>query len=117
MRAQGYLLSTKDLMTLDSLVQLREAGVASLKLEGRLKRPEYVYAVTSAYRRALDLLDAYDDYAPDEETREELMQVFNRGGFTRGYGPGLIDRELMSRERPNHQGVPVGSSPRRAGWR
>lgn len=107
-RAQGYLLSTKDLMTLDSLVQLREAGVASLKLEGRLKRPEYVYAVTSAYRRALDLLDAYDDYAPDEETREELMQVFNRGGFTRGYGPGLIDRELMSRERPNHQGVPVG---------
>lgn len=107
-RAQGYLLSTKDLMTLDSLVQLREAGVASLKLEGRLKRPEYVYAVTSAYRRALDLLDAYDDYAPDEETREELMQVFNRGGFTRGYGSGLIDRELMSRERPNHQGVPVG---------
>ena len=107
-RAQGYLLSTKDLMTLDSLVRLREAGIASLKLEGRLKRPEYVYAVTSAYRRALDLLDAYDDYAPDEETREELMQVFNRGGFTRGYGPGLIDRELMSRERPNHQGVPVG---------
>ena len=107
-RAQGYLLSTKDLMTLDSLVRLREAGIASLKLEGRLKRPEYVYAVTSAYRRALDLLEAYGDYAPDEETREELMQVFNRGGFTRGYGPGLIDRELMSRERPNHQGVPVG---------
>ena len=45
------------------------------------------------------------DTAPD---RDELLAIFNRGGFTRGYGPGLIDRELMSRERPNHQGVPVG---------
>lgn len=107
--AEGYLLSTRDLMTLDSLSQLREAGVSSLKIEGRLKRPEYVYAVTSAYRQALDLLDAYDEYEPDEETREELMQVFNRGGFTQGYAPGLIDRELMSVKRPNHQGVPVGS--------
>ena len=107
-RAEGYLLSPKDLMTLDELAALRDAGVTSLKIEGRLKRPEYVAAVTAAYREALDLLETYGEYQPAEETREELMQVFNRGGFTRGYGPGLVDRELMSRERPNHQGVPAG---------
>ncbi len=107
-KAQGYLLSPKDLWSIDQLSGLRDAGVASLKIEGRLKRPEYVSVVTRAYRQALDILEDEGEYRPDEDTREELAQIFNRGGFTRGYGPGLNDKELMSTRRPNHQGVEAG---------
>ncbi|MBR3502935.1 MAG: U32 family peptidase [Clostridia bacterium] len=107
-KAEGFLLSPKDLWTLDCLSDLAEAGVRSLKIEGRLKRPEYVAVVTRAYREALDLLETYGEYEPEEETREALRQIFNRGGFTRGYGPGLIDQELMSHQKPNHAGSPVG---------
>ena len=106
--AQGYLLSPRDLMAIDYLGELRDAGVASLKIEGRLKRPEYVSVVTRAYREALDALEADGEYTADEAVREALRQIFNRGGFTQGYGPGLIDRELMSHKKPNHQGVQAG---------
>ena len=107
-RASGCLLSPRDLMSLEHLDDLRRAGIGCLKIEGRLKRPEYVAVVTRVYREALDLLETFGDYAPEDETREELMQIFNRGGFTQGYGPGLVDQELMSRAKPNHMGVPVG---------
>ena len=107
-KAEGCLLSPKDLWSLDHLNDLAEAGVCSLKIEGRLKRPEYVAVVTRAYREALDLLETYGEYEPEEETREALLQIFNRGGFTRGYGPGLVDQELMSPKKPNHAGAPVG---------
>ena len=104
----GYLLSTKDLMSLDHLAELCESGVTSLKIEGRLKRREYVAEVTRVYREALDLLESYGEYEPDGDAREALLQIFNRGGFTQGYGPGLIDRGLMSPGKPNHAGFPVG---------
>ena len=104
----GYLLSTKDLMSLEHLGALCESGVTSLKIEGRLKRREYVAEVTRVYREALDLLESYGEYEPDDDAREALLQIFNRGGFTQGYGPGLIDRELMSPGKPNHAGFPVG---------
>lgn len=106
-QASGYLLSTKDLMSLNGLTALRDAGVTSLKIEGRLKRPEYVAVVTKIYREALDLLESYGDYEPDEYALRELRQIFNRGGFTRGYGPGAADRELMYALRPNNVGVEV----------
>ncbi|MBQ8952974.1 MAG: U32 family peptidase, partial [Clostridia bacterium] len=107
-RAEGCLLSPKDLWSLDHLGDLAEAGVCSLKIEGRLKRPEYVAVVTRVYRQALDLLETYGEYQPEEESRESLLQIFNRGGFTQGYGPGVVDQELMSRQKPNHAGAPVG---------
>lgn len=107
-KAGGYLLSTKDLQSLGGLMQLRDAGVSSLKIEGRLKRPEYVATVTKVYREALDLLDSYDEYEPDEEALRELRQIFNRGGFTQGYGPGAVDKEIMYSLRPNHIGVEIG---------
>ena len=103
--AEGYLLSPKDLMTLDMLEEMRENGVTSLKIEGRLKRPEYVAVVTGIYRRALD-----GERITDLD-RDALKQIFNRGGFTRGYAPGVIDSQLISVARPSHWGVKVGEAP------
>lgn len=106
-KAGGYLLSTKDLMSLNGLASLRDAGVSSLKIEGRLKRPEYVAVVTKVYREALDLLDSYGEYELDEDALKDLRQIFNRGGFTQGYGPGAVDKEIMYSLRPNNIGVEV----------
>jgi len=109
---EGYLLSTRDLCALDDLPRLRRAGIASLKIEGRLKRAEYVAVTVAAYRRALDALYAGETLDTDA-LREDLRQMFNRGGFTRGYGPGMEERTLMYPQRPNHIGVPVGRATRR----
>ena len=106
--ADGYLLSTKDLCALGALDDLREAGVDSFKIEGRLKRPEYVAAVTAAYRAAIDRPAAPRDALP-------LQQMFNRGGFTRGYLHGVDDSELMFAARPNHLGVKIGGAAQ-DGW-
>lgn len=106
--ADGYLLSTKDLCALDALDDLREAGVDSFKIEGRLKRPEYVAAVTAAYRAAIDRPAAPRDALP-------LQQMFNRGGFTQGYLHGVDDSELMFSARPNHLGVKIGGAVQ-DGW-
>ena len=104
---EGFLLSTRDLCAIDSLDKLRDAGVTSLKIEGRLKRAEYVAVTVAAYRRALDALFEGREINPEAE-RANLRQMFNRGGFTRGYGPGVVESDLMYPARPNHIGVPVG---------
>ena len=104
-KAGGYLLSTRDLQSLNGLMELQEAGVSSLKIEGRLKRPEYVAVVTKVYREALDILESYGEYEPDEDAIRELQQIFNRGGFTKGYGPGAVDKDIMYSLRPNNIGV------------
>ena len=108
---EGCLLSTKDLCAIDDLARLRDAGVSSLKIEGRLKRAEYVAVTVAAYRRALDALEAGEPLDTAAE-RAEMAQMFNRGGFTRGYGPGVSERELMYPERPNHIGVGIGACER-----
>jgi len=104
----GYLLSTRDLMLIDKLPQMRDAGVYSFKLEGRMKRPEYVGVITRAYREALDAAQAHVPYHPSEKTIRDLKQVFNRGGFTEGYVMNRSNAALMSWERPNHWGIRVG---------
>ena len=106
--AEGHLLSTRDLCALDQLEDLRRAGVASFKIEGRLKRPEYVAVVTAAYRAAID-------HPGRPQDADALKQMFNRGGFTRGYLPGVEDVNLMYPDRPNHLGVSVGECIR-DGW-
>lgn len=104
----GYLLSTRDLMLIDRIPEMRDAGVYSFKLEGRMKRPEYVGVVTQAYREALDAAEAHVPYRADEKTIRALKQIFNRGGFTEGYVMGRSNAALMSWERPNHWGIRVG---------
>ena len=100
----GYLLSTRDLCAIDQLDQLAEAGVSSFKIEGRLKRPEYVSEVVRLYRSAIDHTERIDENAV-----ERLKQMFNRGGFTEGYLPGVSDVNLIYAARPNHLGVAVGT--------
>ena len=101
-------LSLRDLCLRDRLPELAAAGVASLKIEGRLKRPEYVAVVTRAYRNALDALRR-GDFAPAEaDERKALMQIFQRGGFTQGHAFGAEDAALACPERVNHGGVPLG---------
>ena len=104
-----YLLSPRDLNTSRILPELIEAGIDSFKIEGRLKRPEYVACVTRIYRGLIDryIKDPSEYFVSDDEARS-LVQVFNRG-FTAGYLTGNPRGKLMSRMRPYNRGIPVGT--------
>jgi len=104
---QGPLLSLRDLCLLDDLPVLCASGVRSIKVEGRLKSSEYVAVVTSVYRRALDAV-AQGNFRPDPAQREQLLQIFNRGGFTRGHILGAEDADLVTPDRVSHEGLPLG---------
>ncbi len=102
-------LCPKDYCTIDDLPLLLEAGVGSLKVEGRMKAPDYVYSVISAYRQQLDDVEAGRSIS--EETEHErmrrLLRSFNRG-FTDAYLKGTSGNEMMSYERSNNRGELVG---------
>lgn len=104
--AGQYLLSPKDLNTLEILPELIQAGVTSYKIEGRMKRPEYVAIVVDAYRRAIDgYLNG--DYSVNQTDLANIEQIFNRD-FTTAY---MVDRPgkmMMSDRRPNNRGVLIG---------
>ncbi len=104
----GPLISLRDLCTLDDLPALCEAGVASLKIEGRLKSPDYVAIVTSVYRHALDQIARGEFHPGDYREKEKLMQIFNRGGFTRGHVFDAEDADMITPERVSHEGLPIG---------
>ena len=106
---EGAWLSPRDLCLRDRMPELAEAGAASLKIEGRLKRPEYVYTVTKSYRRGKDGLERGGFRPADEAEREGLMQAFHRGGFMEGYAFGAEDAGVISPEEANHQGIPAGT--------
>ena len=103
-----HLLSPRDLNLSQHLPELCKAGITSLKIEGRLKRPEYVATVVRIYRDLLDrIADGAGEYTVYPEETRDLEQIFNRG-FTAGYlfqNPG---RELMSYKRPNNRGIFLG---------
>ena len=86
-RVKGDLLSPKDLCLLDRLPDLIESGVSSLKIEGRMKQPEYAAGVVSVYRKYLDLYfeKGRQGYTAKEADRKILLTLFNRDGFTDGY--------------------------------
>lgn len=113
-RQTKHLLSPKDLCTVDMLSELLEAGVFSLKIEGRMKSPEYVAIVTAIYRKYLDLYLRDGFYRVTEEDRRALNQIFNRGGFTEGYLHGNPDSRLISGSLPKHQGIKIGEVVRRS---
>ena len=102
-------LSLKDLCAYPALPELWDAGVCSLKVEGRLKSPEYVAVVTEVYRRALDDLAAGRFDPEDPAPMEKLRQIFNRGGFTRGHAGGAEDAAMCAPERVSHEGLPLGT--------
>lgn len=104
----NYLLSTKDLCTLEMLPEIVKTGVNSLKIEGRMKSSEYVSTVTKIYRKYLDHIASGRKYEINKNDIEELKLVFNRGGFTKG----LLNEEkgsnLMSFKTPSHEGIVCG---------
>lgn len=102
-----YLLSPKDLNTLSIVDELIEAGIYSFKIEGRMKRPEYVGLVTAMYRAAIDAYYAKTKYSVDQQKIEAMQKVFNRG-FTLGHLKHKLGSELMSTIRPNHVGIKIG---------
>ena len=104
-------LSPRDLCLRDQVKALAEAGVCSLKIEGRLKRPEYVAVVTRAYRGALDALRAGRFAPADAAEREALSQVFSRTFFP-GYAFGARDAQVMNPQRVSSAGVDIGTVQR-----
>lgn len=102
------LLCPRDHLGIAHLTEFVDAGVASLKIEGRMKNPDYVFNVVRVWRRALDMLrDGAWDPGAVEELERELGRSFNRG-FTDAYLRGRSGAELMSFERAINQGVRVG---------
>ena len=106
--AEGHLLSTKDICTLALLPELLAAGVASLKIEGRMKSPEYVAGVTGIYRKYLDMYYSGDPYQVDPDDILILQQLFNRGAFSEGYLRTHSGMKMMCPTHPKHWGVSAG---------
>jgi putative protease len=105
----SYLLSPKDLNTTSGLGALIESGIESFKIEGRMKRPEYVAGVVRIYRRLIDrYLKNPAGYSVSEQEQETLTQLFNRG-FTSGYFFGNPRGKIMSWENPHNRGIPAGT--------
>ena len=104
----GFLLSPKDLCGLDFLPQLKKAGVTCLKIEGRMKSPEYVATVTRIYRKYLDLAMT-NSYTVDEKDKLDLLQVFNRGGFSSGHFSTSPNKNLIYPEKSNNMGILLGN--------
>lgn len=104
--SSGYLLSPKDLSSIEILKDL--PNVASLKIEGRMKSPEYVATVISTYRKYLDKILDGKDATVSQEDKKDLMQIFNRGGFSKGYLKGKTGKDMMCYEKPKNWGTYVG---------
>ncbi len=110
----SYIMSPKDLCSVQILNELLEAGVKSLKIEGRMKGPEYVGIVARVYRKYLDRLAADKEntklqYAVEDNDLRGLTQIFNRGGFSKGYLEGKIGSTMMSYEKPKNWGIWLGN--------
>lgn len=108
----GNWLSPRDMNMRDYLDELAMAGVTSLKIEGRLKRPEYVSEIVASYRKGIDSLAAGEFAKAGSEEKNRVAQVFNRGGFTKGYAFGAQDSDIIDIARVNHGGLPLGKVTR-----
>ncbi len=102
-----YLLSTKDLNTLKYLGELIDLGIESFKIEGRMKSPEYVYVITSLYRKAIDSYLEKGIVDIKDEDIDNLKKVFTRG-FTKGFLFNEDNNNLVNTKMPNHNGVEIG---------
>lgn len=106
---KGYLLSPRDLCGLKYIPDLISAGVKCLKIEGRMKTPEYVYTVTKIYRKYIDLALSDKPYIIDEADIKALMQVFNRGEFSSGNFEDEANLSYIYKDKPNNMGLYIGN--------
>ncbi|MDF2868490.1 MAG: peptidase [Anaerocolumna sp.] len=117
-RGSGYYLSPKDIETLELLPKMIQAGIDSFKIEGRMKGPEYTAIVTSIYRKYRDLYYdlgawSYESYQKSHTAElagdiRNLSDIYNRGGFSKGYYEMHGGISMLTTNRPNHSGLPVG---------
>lgn len=124
---KGYLMSPRDNCAIEFLPELIKLGVDSFKIEGRMKTPYYVGVVTRIYRKYIDLVleninldnEALRDMIRKELSiinsdtgltdKEELAQVFNRGGFSTGHFKPSPNKELIFKDKPNNMGFYLGT--------
>lgn len=102
-----YLLSPRDLNTIEEIDRIIDAGVHSLKIEGRMKRPEYVATVISSYRQTIDEYINKNKVNVSNDTMNNLYTIFNRK-FTKGYLLGEVGEDVMNSNRPNNVGLYIG---------
>lgn len=100
--ASAYLMSPKDISAIDMIKDIRSTGTSSLKIEGRMKKPEYVAETVRAFREELDGMS-------DPKHREELLQVFNREGFSDGWFKGRHGKDMMAMTNPKNAGLEIGT--------
>lgn len=105
-----YVLSPKDLCGLEAVPDLIKSGVDSFKIEGRMKKPEYVAVCVRAYREIVDawLEGTYSEQLLDKN-KYEMAEIFNRGGFTKGYFYQKNGKDMMSVKSPGNTGVLIGN--------
>ncbi len=120
------MLSPKDNFGIDYLAELIKLEIASFKIEGRMKSPEYVGVVTRFYRKYIDLIEQNHDKGIDYiknlinenlekknldtllTDKEEIIQVFNRGGLSAGHFSNNPNLDLIFKEKPNNMGIYIG---------
>lgn len=105
---QGYILSPKDICTVENLKDIIDSGTSSLKIEGRMKRPEYVAGVVSSYRKSIDNIYGLSSGFDVDSERLKLMKLFNREGFSKAYLYGNTGREMMAYSYPKNTGILIG---------
>ncbi|NLC32506.1 MAG: U32 family peptidase [Clostridiales bacterium] len=105
---KGAWLSPRDIALIDRIPDLIQAGVTSLKIEGRLKSQDYVATVTKIYRKAIDQFYEGNHQPVIISDKQALLQSFNRGGFSQGWVFGQPDADIINPERVSHDGLPLG---------
>ena len=104
---KAYILSPKDMSTIYNTKEIIATGTSSLKIEGRMKRPEYVAGVVAIYRKAID--SVYEGVDFDfKENNKILLKLFNREGFSKGYMLGNVGKDMMSYVFPKNTGIAIG---------
>lgn len=104
---KGYLLSPKDMCTIEDVEDIINTGTYSLKIEGRMKRAEYVAGVVDNYRKAVDSILLNKKY-DNQKGKRQLLQLFNRSGFTKAFLKQDTGSDMMSYNSPKNSGVPLG---------
>lgn len=101
---EPFVLSPKDLCTIDYIPRLAESGIFSFKIEGRMKQAEYAAGVVSVYRRYIDRYFEYGakDYHVSKEDMQKLYDFGNRSGFTKGYYEKHNGKDMITFQKPNH---------------
>ena len=102
-----YLLSTRDLNAIEEINQIIDAGVHSLKIEGRMKKPEYVATVIGSYRETIDEYLRNKRINVSHDIMADLYTIFNRK-FTKGLLLGEVGKDVMNAQVPNNQGLYIG---------